>query len=380
MTLYSLGPIVGGAFADSSATWRWAFYVNLCVGAIAAPAFLFILPSHRPQTDKSAWERLFTVDWVGSVVNAGALATLITGVSFGGGAYDWDSKEIIGLLSASGALWLAFIAQQSTSLFTTKDRRIFPVKYIKSWEMNILFAQAASASTAIYVPLYFIPLFFQFVRGDSAFDAGVRLLPLVFFQIFGGAFSGVMMTKVGYYMPLFLAGGIFTLVGSALLHTLDLGTKVGTVYGYSVLVGLGAGLYTQTPFPVAQLKVSSAEIPDVVAFIGYGQIAGIAIALAISGSLFLTRATSAISAIAPELSRQEVQQAIVGTKGAALATMDAEMRREILSAIVGVMGDVYGMVIAAGALTVVLSLFMRREKLWANRSTEEEQETESSAC
>ena len=43
-----LGPVIGGAFAVSSATWRWAFYINLAIGAVSAPAFLFCLPAIHP--------------------------------------------------------------------------------------------------------------------------------------------------------------------------------------------------------------------------------------------------------------------------------------------------------------------------------------------
>ena len=44
-----LGPVIGGAFADSSATWRWAFYINLCIGALFSPVYLFLLPSADPR-------------------------------------------------------------------------------------------------------------------------------------------------------------------------------------------------------------------------------------------------------------------------------------------------------------------------------------------
>ena len=43
-----LGPVIGGAFSVSAATWRWAFYINLVIGAISAPAFLWYLPAIHP--------------------------------------------------------------------------------------------------------------------------------------------------------------------------------------------------------------------------------------------------------------------------------------------------------------------------------------------
>ena len=47
-----------GAFADSSATWRWGFYINLCVGGAFAPVYLFLIPSSDPRPGVSFMTRL----------------------------------------------------------------------------------------------------------------------------------------------------------------------------------------------------------------------------------------------------------------------------------------------------------------------------------
>lgn len=44
-----LGPVVGGGFSVSSVGWRWSFYINLLIGAVCAPAYLFLLPSKDPR-------------------------------------------------------------------------------------------------------------------------------------------------------------------------------------------------------------------------------------------------------------------------------------------------------------------------------------------
>lgn len=50
--------ILIGAFADSSATWRWGFYINLCVGGAFAPVYLFLIPSSDPRPGVSFLTRL----------------------------------------------------------------------------------------------------------------------------------------------------------------------------------------------------------------------------------------------------------------------------------------------------------------------------------
>ncbi|CAG8961583.1 hypothetical protein HYFRA_00006117 [Hymenoscyphus fraxineus] len=370
-----LGPIIGGAFADSAATWRWSFYLNLFVGAAAAPIYIFLLPSHNPGIGSSIVSRLQTLDWVGAILNCGALVSLVMGISFGGGVYSWNSGQIIGLLVTSGILWVFFIVQQTFAILTTKEHRLFPVKILKMTEMSILFAQIASAATVVYIPLYFVPLYFQFVKNDSPFDAAIRLLPLVFAQVVGVILSGALMNKVGYYLPWYVAGGIFSLVGGSLLYRVNIDTNSSAIYGYSVLVGLGSGLYVQASYPVAQLKVAASEIPRVVAFIGYGHIVGITLGLTISGSVFLNEATDKISEILPLLPRKVVQKGVTGAGGEFFETISPSQREEVLKAIVQSISNVYVMVIAAGAVTITLCFFMKREKLPTQKTSSVSTET-----
>ena len=48
-----LGPVIGSAFTQSLAGWRWAFYINLCIGGLFAPVLLFLLPTYDPKPNAS---------------------------------------------------------------------------------------------------------------------------------------------------------------------------------------------------------------------------------------------------------------------------------------------------------------------------------------
>ncbi len=290
-------------------------------------------------------------------------------VSFGGGVYAWNSGQIIGLCICAGVLWIAFILQQAFCISTTRDRRLFPVQFIKSWEMNILFAQMAAGQVIVFVSIYFIPLYFQFVRNDSALEAGVRLLPFVLLLVFAVMFNGAMMGKLGYYMPWYLLGGVLSLVGGTLLYTITVNCSTSRVYGYTAITALGAGLFSQAGFPIAQVKVAPEMISHAVAFIGVAQVGGIALALMMSNSIFLNEATNKISVILPEVSRLMVQQAISGAGGSFFETLNAQDRASVLDAIVHSIDNVFILVITAGAMVVVLSLFMKRERLFIQSST-----------
>lgn len=226
---------------DSSATWRWCFYLGLVVGGAILAVFIVLLPAHNPRKGTSLSSRIKELDWAGMLLSAGAITSLTMLVAFGGTYYDWKSGQITALSACAGVIWILFALQQWSSFLTSTSDRLFPVSYLRSKEMIILFSQIALGVAVVYIPLYFIPLFFQFVKGKSALEAGVCLLPLVFFQVFGTILTGALMNKLGYYVVFYLCGGILCLTGGVLLFLTDVTTSAAAIYGYSILVGLGAG-------------------------------------------------------------------------------------------------------------------------------------------
>ena len=285
-------------------------------------------------------------------------------VNFGGIVYAWDSGRIIGLFITSGICFILFGLQQTLTIFTTEERRIFPVHFVRSKILVILFAEMASATTATFLPIYFVPLFFQFVRNDSALKAGVRLLPLVVFLVLGCVVNGGVMSATGYYVPWYIGGSILVIIGSALLYTIDVGTSAAKIYGYSILIGTGAGVFVQASFSVAQVKVKPQEIPLAIGFITAAQIGGATIALSISNSLFLNDSTNKIAKILPDSDPKTIQGAVAGAGSSLFRTLDDATRTRVINAIVDSMDKVFILGITAGALALVLSLFMKHEKLF----------------
>jgi MFS family permease len=249
-----LGPIIGGALADVGA-WRWAFYLNLFVGALAAPVYLFLLPSKDPLPDTGAKARLAPIDVVGTLLLAGVMVTLIMAISFGGVVYEWNSGSIIALFVVSGFLTIVFALQQVFAISTTPTTRIFPLQFLRSPLLVILGLSVAAAATASFALIFFIPLFYQLVAGESALQSGVHLLPFVCFMVVVCVGGGMALTKWGYYMPWFVISGVFIVIGSSCLITVNELTATSTVYGFTILYAIGVGAAIQLPFSVAAAKV-----------------------------------------------------------------------------------------------------------------------------
>ncbi|MCJ1437449.1 hypothetical protein MMC27_006836 [Xylographa pallens] len=359
-----LGPIVGGAFADSNVGWRFAFYINLFIGAVCAPVYLFMLPSFDPRPGVPYKIRISELDFLGTLLMVGACVSGVMAINFGGIIYPWNSGQTIACFVVSGVLFIVFGLQQGFSVLTTEEHRIFPCQFLKNRTLIILFMQMSAAVTVFFVPIYFIPLFFQFAKNDSAVEAGVRLLPLVCFLVVSIVLNGVLMSKYGYYMPWYFVGSSLALIGSALMYTVDLSTSVSRIYGYSVLLGIGSGMYAQASFAIAQVKVHPYEIPSAIGFVALAQIGGATIALAIANSVFLNQATNGILAIVPQEPRSVVQGAISGAGSTFFQTLDPSVEAAVLGAVTHAISQTYILGMTGAALSVVLACFMSREKLF----------------
>ncbi|KAJ5649300.1 major facilitator superfamily transporter [Penicillium longicatenatum] len=365
-----LGPVVGGAFAQNvHTTWRWAFYINLCIGAVFAPVYIFFLPRADPQECISLNHKLQQIDYLGAVLNAGALAALVMAISFGGNLFDWEAGREIALWVVGGVLLLLFGLQQAFKIGTTREERIFPADLLRMPIMWLLFALMCAASTCVFIPTYYIPIYCQFVKGDSPLTAAVRLLPFIVLMVFSGLSNGALMSNLGYYMPWYLAGGILASIGGGLMSTIDETSPISYVYGYSALIGIGAGMFIQTGFSVAQAKVSPTHAADATSFIAFAQNIGIVIALAISGSLFQNQALDSLQDLLPGIPRETLRGAISGSNSELIKKIPAEAQAEVLHAIVHAMSHTYYLVIAAAVMTALGSLFFKRERIFVQATT-----------
>jgi hypothetical protein len=223
-----------------------------------------------------------------------------------------------------------------------------------------MFSQTATAATTVFVPIYFIPLYFTFVRGDGPLDAGVRLLPYVAPMVVVCVVNGYAMSYLGYYSPWYYFAGATTLAGSALLYTINVDTSLAKVYGYSFLVGLGSGATIQSSFSVAQVKVPELA-GAAVGILTNAQMGGPAFALAIANSFFLNKAIAGLRPILPGESTASIHRII---SGEGLGRFPDSVQRAAENVIVGNLRETFLVPMVAGAITLILSFFMKWERIF----------------
>ncbi|KAF4229638.1 hypothetical protein CNMCM8980_007204 [Aspergillus fumigatiaffinis] len=320
-----LGPVIGGGF--ELYTWRWAFYINLLFGAILLPIYMFVLPSNNPAPGMTKWQRLATFDCVGAVLSVGACITLVMGINFGGTLYPWSSGQIIALFVVTGALWIIFVLQQAFTVFTTKEMRMLPIHLYMQKEPLLLFVACTAVGAVSYTSVYYIPIYFQFTRGDTAMDAAARQLPFIFFLITAIPASGLYMSRVGYYKPCYLGGSIVAMVAAVLMATIvHVDTSPSILYGLEIVLGLGAGAYTQASFAVIQAVVAPSEAANGLSLMLLAQLGGLTLGLSVGGAVFVNVASKNLYHILPNTPRDQVQQMVSGTSGHLLKSLSSDVR------------------------------------------------------
>ncbi|KAI1381391.1 major facilitator superfamily transporter [Hypoxylon crocopeplum] len=358
-----IGPVIGGAF--QRVNWRWAFYINLIIGGIFIPAYLFILPPFDPLPKSiSLTRRAKNFDFLGTLLFIGANLCLILAINFGGVLYPWNSGSIIALFVVGGVGMIAFCIQQKFSWLTTPIDRIFPAQLLHMKEANLLFLCSVCTNAAVFVPIFNIPVYFQFSRNETALIAAVRLLPLIVLASAGMLINGFFMVKAGYYWPWYTVGAAMGLVGNVLLYTIDVDTPAANIYGYEILVGLGIGICNQAGYGVVHALVGPEDKGNAVPFMMVAQYSGITLGLSISGAVFLNYAMMDLRALLPTFPDAQLNAIISGTSGSAIDLVPLELRPAVVSIIVQSLRKVFIPAFVGGAGAFVLSLFLNKKRFF----------------
>ncbi|OIW23747.1 MFS general substrate transporter [Coniochaeta ligniaria NRRL 30616] len=361
-----LGPVIGGSFVVSSATWRWAFYINLLIAAAFAPVYTFFLPAFHPVTGVSVLNRVQKIDFVGLVLGAGVWTSFTMAFTMAGGQWPWNDGRTIGTVVAFVVILVAFALQQAFCVFTTDENRSFPIHLLRSRSQVLLYIGTASTTTSLFVIVYFIPIYFQFVHNDSAIEAAVRLLPFVIVTVTFNLGAGHLLSKIKYYMPIFVVSGVFVTLGSSLLTAfLSPSTPPSYIYGFTVLTAIGSGLTLQIGYAVATLK-APAHMGNAISLQNVAQLGGSVISLVIAGQVFQSTAirnlTDALAST--DYTPADIQSIVAGAQSTLFQGLSGDLRDAAVAAITQAMQKAFLLVCVGGGVLTIAGLLMKREKLF----------------
>ncbi|KAI1381689.1 MFS general substrate transporter [Hypoxylon crocopeplum] len=288
--------------------------------------------------------------------SSGGVVSIVMILGSGGALYAWNDSHMIALYAVAAILWILFSIQQRFSLLTVD--RIFPVQFVGNWEMVLLFSWTAVAISNLVVTVYSLPLLFQFTFGDSSLVSGLYTIPFVAAVIVSIGSSGPLFSKYPFYAAWFAGASMMMLIGSCLLSTLDYTTSYGRICGHAVIGGFGVGPVVQLGYTVAQVKVTPKSVSEATAFLSCAQMAGFALSLGISTSVFLNEATNDIAALLPDWPRDRIMAAIDSADVALFNNVDEQTRTRIGMVIARKVGDVFYTNVAGATFGFIGSLLI----------------------
>ena len=349
-----MGPLLGGLLTEHL-SWRWVFYINLPIGAVAlvVTSSVLRLPFRRMP---------HRIDLLGSGLLVAGVSALLLVTVWGGSQYPWSSPVILGLVVAGLVLIGLFVWWERRASEPLLPPRLFRLD-IYNVSSGLSFLQAM----AMFGAVIYIPFYLQIAHGVSLTVSGLLLTPLMAGMLVMSIVSGRLVTRTGRYRVFPIVGTFVMVVGMVLLTFLGAHTSYVQLSVDLVLLGAGMGLVMQNTVLATQNAVEVRDMGTATSALTFFRSLGGVFGTAFFGAIFVNRLNAWLPRLLPPgLHGRGAVQATAGGFNVPPQVIDrlpAAVRSAITGAMVHAMDTVFLVAVPFAVLTFALALLLREVRL-----------------